>query len=61
MRGCARRFKHLVLVGSLALRNLIAHDNEDEDLAAPYREEIALAPVMLLAARAAAAWGAAVG
>ena len=44
------------LVRVRELRNLIAHEYEDEDLAALYREVIALAPVLLLAAQAAAAW-----
>lgn len=48
------------LVRLRELRNLIAHEYEDEDLAALYREVIAGAPVLLQAARAAATWAATV-
>ena len=53
-RGWVQQDGQLVRVREL--RNLIAHEYEDEDLAALYREVIALAPVLLLAAQAAAAW-----
>lgn len=49
------------LVRVRELRNLIAHEYEDEDLAALYREVIALAPVLMQAARAADDWGGRVG
>ena len=57
-RGWVQQDGQLVRVREL--RNLIAHEYEDEDLAALYREVIALAPVLLQAAQAAAAWAAAV-
>lgn len=57
-RGWVQQDGQLVRVREL--RNLIAHEYEDEDLAALYREVVALAPVLLQAAQTAAAWATAV-
>jgi hypothetical protein len=46
------------LVRARELRNLIAHEYEDQDLAALYQAVIVLAPVLLQAAQAAADWAA---
>jgi hypothetical protein len=53
-RGWVTTDRQLVHVREL--RNLIAHETEDEDLAALYREMVALTPVLLSAAQAAIGW-----
>lgn len=48
------------LVRARELRNLIAHEYEDADLAELYREVVALSPVLIDAAARAGLWGAAI-
>ena len=58
-RGWASADGQLVRVREL--RNLIAHEYEDEDLVALYAEVLRVAPILLDAADKAAAWAQAVG